>query len=65
MNFFLGAMLFEDVGITVIEGASDMIRNRTVLESAAGLLASEGTTWARSDPFSTRWIGISALCRSG
>ncbi len=42
MNFFLGAMLFEDVGITVIEGASDMIRSRTVLESAAGLLASEG-----------------------
>lgn len=42
MNFFLGAMLFEDVGITVLKGASDLIRNRTVLESAAGLLAAEG-----------------------
>jgi hypothetical protein len=42
MNFFLGAMLFEDVGITALKGASDMIRNRRVLESSAGLLASEG-----------------------
>ena len=42
MNFFLGAMLFEDVGITALKGASDMIRNRVVLESSAGLLASEG-----------------------
>lgn len=42
MSFFLAAMLFEDVGITALKGASDMIRNKTVLESAAGLLASEG-----------------------
>lgn len=42
MNFFLGAMLFEDVGITVLKNASKLIRNRLVLESSAGLLASEG-----------------------
>lgn len=42
MNFFLGAMLFEDVGITVLKNAAKLIRNRLVLESSAGLLASEG-----------------------
>ncbi len=42
MNFLLAAMLFEDVGITALKGASDLIRNRLVLESSAGLLASEG-----------------------
>jgi hypothetical protein len=42
MNFFLGAMLFEDVGITALKGASDLIRSRLLLESSAGLLAAEG-----------------------
>lgn len=42
LNFFLGAMLFEDVGITVLKGAANKIRNRQVLESSAGLLAAEG-----------------------
>lgn len=42
MDFFLGAMLFEDVGITALKGAADRLRNRTLLESAAGLLGSEG-----------------------
>ena len=42
MDFFLGAMLFEDVGITGLKGLANKIRNRTVLESSAGLLASEG-----------------------
>lgn len=42
MNFFLGAMLFEDVGITSLKGAAPLIRSRTLLETAAGLLAAEG-----------------------
>jgi hypothetical protein len=42
MNFFLGAMLFEDVGITVIKDSAKRIRNYDILESSAGLLASEG-----------------------
>lgn len=42
MNFFLGAMLFEDVGITSLKGAAPLIRSLTLRETAAGLLASEG-----------------------
>lgn len=42
MNFFLGAMLFEDVGVTAYKGAAKMIRNGRILESAAGILAAEG-----------------------
>jgi hypothetical protein len=42
MNFFLGAMLFEDVGITAFKNAAKLIRSRQLLETAAGLLASEG-----------------------
>lgn len=42
MDFFLGGMLFEDVGISVLKGAAKKIRNYDLLESAAGLLASEG-----------------------
>ena len=41
MNFFLGAMLFEDVGITAYKDSAKRIRNRQILESAAGILASE------------------------
>lgn len=42
MDFFLGAMLFEDVGISGLKGLAPKIRSRRVLESASGLLASEG-----------------------
>ena len=42
MNFFLGAMLSEDVGVTAYKGAAKMIRNKRILEAAAGILASEG-----------------------
>ena len=41
MHFFLGAMLFEDVGVTAYKGAARNIRNRRILESAAGILAAE------------------------
>lgn len=42
MNFFLGALLFEDVGVTVLKGSARYIRNDRVLESSAGLLGAEG-----------------------
>lgn len=42
MNFFLGAMLFEDVGVTAYKGSARNIRNKQILESAAGILAAEG-----------------------
>lgn len=42
MNFFLGAMLFEDVGVSAYKGSARNIRNKQLLESAAGLLAAEG-----------------------
>ena len=42
MNFFLGAMLFEDVGVTAYKGAARNIKNKRTLESAAGILAAEG-----------------------
>lgn len=42
MNFFLAAMLFEDVGITSLKGAAPLIRSLTLRETAAGLLAAEG-----------------------
>lgn len=42
MDFFLGAMLFEDVGVTAYKGAAKNIRSGRILESAAGILASEG-----------------------
>ena len=34
-------MLFEDVGVTAYKGAARNIRNRRILESAAGILAAE------------------------
>ena len=42
MDFFLGGMLFEDVGISVLKGSARKLRSLSLRESAAGLLGAEG-----------------------
>ena len=41
-DFFLGGMLFEDVGISVLKGSARKLRSLQLREAAAGLLGAEG-----------------------
>ena len=41
INFFLGALTFEEVGVSAYTGAAGLISNATVLSAAAGIQAAE------------------------
>lgn len=41
MNFFLGGMMMEDVGVTAYNGAVPIIKNKTYQQAASGILAVE------------------------
>lgn len=42
VNFLIGGLTFSDVTITALKGASPLIQSRDILDSAAGLLGTEG-----------------------
>lgn len=41
VNFFIGALTFEEVGVSAYTGAASLISNATVLSAAAGIQAAE------------------------